>query len=150
MNITKTYLTGAEAAAVLARYCALNPFSSSLRLEAAQLGHHSATLIIPQNIGLKASGGAIDAGVVMAAMNVAVSLLAESSVPGSQKWTIKDFSLSPVAHESRGALRLVAESEEPDWTSPGNKIVSIIVCVDTRSQVADVCAVGEVIVAVSS
>lgn len=149
MNITKTYLTGAEAAAVLERHCSLNPFPRSLRLEAVQLGHHSTTLIIPQDTGLKAANGGIDAGVVMTAMNVAVSLLAESSVPGSQRWAIKDFSLSPVAHESRGSLRLVAESEEADWTSPGNKIVRISVYLDSRQQSPEACAVGEVIVAVT-
>lgn len=149
MNITKTYLTAGEAAQVLDRHCLRNPFRRSLRLQAAQLGHHSATLIIPQDTGLKDADGGIDAGVVMAAMNVAVSLLAESSVPDSKKWAVKNFSLSPISHETRGSLRVVAESEEADWIATGNKIVSISVFLDSRQQSPEACAVGEVIVAVT-
>lgn len=148
MNTIKEYVTGLAAAAVMERHLTLSPFAGNLKIHLERLGHLSAWLDVAREDGLKDAKGGIDPGALVTAMNVAVTLIADAAVPASLRWSINEFTLSRIAPERIASVFLKAESEDLDWTSPGNKVVKISVSPGVSSRNAEPFFIGDVIVVV--
>ncbi len=147
MNTTKTYLTGLAAAAVLERHFATSPALKNIGIQLHRLGHRSAVLHIPPEP--KDANGGIDLGVLLAAMNIAVSLVAFSTVSEPLHWAIKEIGLRRVARERRASWVVTAESEDLDWNSPGEKTVKVSIAIDVIGGDAEPSFIGESVVAIT-
>lgn len=149
MNITKEYLTGPSAAAVIERHCNLNPFANWLRLHLVKFGHRSALIHIPCNGALTDSNGSVDPGVLVSTMNVAVAMIANAVVPETLRWFIQEFNLRCVAVDRVATLALLAESDDLDWTLPGRKVVNVTICLDRGGAAFEPLYLGEVILEIA-